>query len=52
VTQRGHVDPARASAITEAVLGTLRQLVPEEAGDVASVLPRDLRELWIDAPGG
>jgi uncharacterized protein (DUF2267 family) len=42
----------RAEAITEAVLGRLRQLVPEEADDVAAVLPRELRELWLTAVPG
>lgn len=39
-------DPETAKAITESVLGTLRQLVPEEAADVAAVLPAELRRLW------
>jgi uncharacterized protein (DUF2267 family) len=43
---------AHAAAITEGVLGCLRQLVPEEAADVAAVLPEELRELWIHAVPG
>jgi uncharacterized protein (DUF2267 family)/osmotically-inducible protein OsmY len=39
-------------AITEAVLGRLRQLVPEEVADVAAVLPEDLRHLWTTAVPG
>lgn len=36
----------QAQPLITAVLGTLRKLVPEEAADVASVLPAELRELW------
>lgn len=43
------VDPVNAEAITEAVLARLRELVPEEADDVAAVLPEELRDLWITA---
>jgi len=46
VTAEGGVDPARADAITRAVLEALRAAVPEEADDIAAVLPTDLRELW------
>lgn len=49
VIAHGGIDPERAGAITEAVLGRLRTLVPEEAGDVAAVLPHDLRALWASA---
>lgn len=35
-----------ARAVTGAVLRQLRSLVPEEAADVGSVLPAELRELW------
>ena len=49
VTARGDIDPERAGAITEAVLGRLRTLVPEEAADVSAVLPDDLRALWSNA---
>ena len=49
VTAHGGIDPERAGAITEAVLGRLRTLVPEEASDVAAVLPDDLRVLWTNA---
>jgi len=45
----GGVAAAHAEAITERVLGCLRQLVPEEAADVAAVLPAELRELWTSA---
>jgi uncharacterized protein (DUF2267 family) len=49
VIAHGGVDPERAGVITEAVLGHLRTLVPEEAVDVAAVLPHDLRALWLNA---
>jgi uncharacterized protein (DUF2267 family) len=39
----------RAGRVIAAVLGTLRILVPEEAADVASVLPSELRKLWETA---
>lgn len=37
---------AEAAEVTEAVLRTLRALVPDEAADVAAVLPAGIRELW------
>ena len=42
----------QAGRVIAAVLGALRVLVPEEAADVASVLPAELRVLWETAPGG
>ncbi|MCZ7527213.1 MAG: DUF2267 domain-containing protein [Acidimicrobiia bacterium] len=48
-TARGGMRPERAEAIAAAVLGTLRELVPEEAGDVAAVLPEELRRFWATA---
>ena len=39
-----------AERVTRAVLAQLRGLVPEEAADVAAVLPAELRPLW-DAAG-
>lgn len=45
----GGMDVAHAEAIIEAVLGNLRQLVPEEAADVAAVLPTELRRFWTSA---
>jgi uncharacterized protein (DUF2267 family) len=41
----------QAGQVIAAVLGTLRVLVPEEAADVASVLPSKLRALWETAGG-
>ena len=35
--------------IVESVLGAVRELVPEEARDVAAVLPPELREFWKTA---
>lgn len=46
VGARGAIDAARADAITRAVLRCLRDLVPEEAADVAAVLPNELRAVW------
>jgi len=42
----GGIDDAHAESITRAVITTLRVLVPEEADDVAAVLPDELRALW------
>jgi uncharacterized protein (DUF2267 family) len=41
----------QAGRVIAAVLGTLRALVPEEAADVASVPPSELRVLWETAAG-
>jgi uncharacterized protein (DUF2267 family) len=46
VIAEGAIDEARAEDITRAVVATLRTIVPEEARDVAAVLPHDLRGLW------
>ncbi|HXX89795.1 MAG TPA: DUF2267 domain-containing protein [Acidimicrobiales bacterium] len=48
--QATSIDPAnseRARAVTVAVLGALRELVPEEVDGVSAVLPTDLRDLWL-----
>jgi uncharacterized protein (DUF2267 family) len=45
----GGMDTAHAEAIAEGVLGCVRQLVPEEAADVAAVLPAELRGLRTSA---
>jgi uncharacterized protein (DUF2267 family) len=42
---RGPTAPLAA----ESILAELRALVPEEVDDVAAVLPRELRDLWISA---
>lgn len=39
--------PERAQHVIQAVLGTLRDLVPEEDQDIAAVLPDELRDLWL-----
>jgi len=36
----------KSEQVTAAVIGTLRGLVPEEAGDVGAVLPPELRAFW------
>jgi uncharacterized protein (DUF2267 family) len=41
--------PDVRQAIVESVLGAVRDLVPEEAVDVAAVLPEELRQLWKTA---
>jgi uncharacterized protein (DUF2267 family) len=50
------VDPLVADALSFTVLGALRALVPEEAADVAAVLPAGLRATWTGtvpaAPSG
>ena len=48
---RAGVDAEDAEAITEALLGCLRQLVPEEVAHVAAVLPNDLRRFWASVDG-
>jgi uncharacterized protein (DUF2267 family) len=49
VIARGGIEPTRADAITRLVLAKLRELVPEEARDVAAVLPEELRQFWTTA---
>ena len=39
----------RSEPVTAAVIRTLRTLVPDEAADVAAVLPVELRDLWQGA---
>jgi uncharacterized protein (DUF2267 family) len=46
VTAEGGIDAERAEQITCAVIAALHDLVPDEAGDVAAVLPAELRALW------
>lgn len=46
------LDPTTAPQVVSSVVGELRLLVPEEAADVASVLPADLREFWEAATTG
>ena len=43
VTAHGYVGVVNVNELVESVLGCLRALVPEEARDVAAVLPEDLR---------
>ena len=50
VTAEGGIEPRHAEAITRSVVGALRGVVPEEARDIAAVLPGELRELWTSAP--
>lgn len=38
--------PQRRRQVVEEIVRVLHRLVPEEAADVAAVLPRDLRDLW------
>jgi uncharacterized protein (DUF2267 family) len=49
VEARAPVPAGWADAVIRNVLGTVRQLVPEEAADVAAVLPPELRQLWREA---
>lgn len=46
----GELPHERAEPIVAAVVHTLRTLVPEEAGDVAAILPAELRALWLSEP--
>ena len=52
VTAHSYVGVVNVDALVESVVGCLRTLVPEEARDVAAVLPEDLRRLWINAVPG
>jgi uncharacterized protein (DUF2267 family) len=49
VTAEGGIEPERAELITRSVLAALREVVRDEARDVAAVLPEELRELWETA---
>lgn len=40
----------RVEDVTAAVLHTLRRLLPDDAGNVAAVLPPELRALWQGSP--
>lgn len=42
----GELPRDKAQRVTTAVIEVLRELVPEEAGDVGAVLPPELRALW------
>lgn len=46
VSDRARLATTDASLATRAVLATLRDLVPEEVGDVEAVLPARLKPLW------
>ena len=48
--EQGGLDPRHAERITRSVVAALRSLVPEEADDVAAVLPAELRDLWDPEP--
>jgi len=52
IAEAEHMEAERAEAVTRAVLGHLRRLVPEEARDVAAVLPEELRALWAAVATG
>jgi uncharacterized protein (DUF2267 family) len=43
----GGIEPRWAMEITRTILTTLRTLVPDEASDVAAVLPPELRTVWL-----
>jgi len=42
----GGIERTRATEITTAIVAALRALVPDEADDVAAVLPAELRAVW------
>jgi len=44
------IPPGAGRSVVTAVVGELQALVPEEAADVAAVLPSDLRRFWQAAP--
>lgn len=49
VIATGRVEPERAAHVVESVFGVVRELVPEEAADVAAVLPSEIRDFWKSA---
>jgi hypothetical protein len=49
VGESGAVESQQADEVTRAVVGVLRTLVPDEASDVAAVLPTELRVFWEGA---
>jgi uncharacterized protein (DUF2267 family) len=49
VAQADAISPVVLDSVVEGVLGVLHELVPEEAADVAAVLPEQLRQLWRHA---
>ena len=46
VATHGGLSDVSTRPVVAAVLRKLRELVPEEAADIASVLPAELRALW------
>ena len=46
VSTDAEVDPETGPKVVKAILGELQALVPEEAVDVAAVLPTELRAFW------
>lgn len=46
VVKSGAIAPEHVPFVVDAVVSTLRTLVPDEAGDVAGVLPAELRAIW------
>jgi uncharacterized protein (DUF2267 family) len=45
------VSAETAEPVIAAVLGTLRELVPEEVADITAVLPHELKRFWQEASG-
>lgn len=45
-TDTADLDAARSRGVVTSVLGEFRRLIPEEAADVAAVLPAELRAAW------
>ena len=45
------LDPGRAESAVRAITRTVRKLVPEEAEDIAAVLPVGLKSLWLADAG-
>ena len=41
--------PVHATHVVQSILGVVRELVPQEAADVAAVLPDELKEFWRGA---
>ena len=46
VVNSGVIAPEHVPFVVDAVVATLRKLVPDEASDVAGVLPTELRAIW------
>lgn len=52
ITAEKGIEPDRAELIIQSVISALRNLVPEESGDIAAVLPGELKGFWTAETAG